>query len=146
MEMDINEIWLWLIGGGTVLFTVVMIVLTALCTILPIAGIAWFIFRRKQKADAVRQASQSWVATTGRVIKSRVEVSGGEMTTVSPRVIYEYEVGARTYQCDQIRAGDKFLSMRTSEDAYRIIDRYPEDLEVRVYYNPYNPAEATLER
>ena len=147
--MDVNEIWLWLVGGGTILITVLSIILSALCTILPIAGIAWlgwFIYRRKQKADAVRQASQTWKMTNGRVVTSRMEVSGGELTSVSPRVIYEYEGGGRVYQSDQIRAGDKFLSVITSQDVYRTIDRYPEGLEVSVYYNPENPAEATLER
>lgn len=144
--MDINEIWLWLIGGGTIIITVLTIILSTICTILPIAGIAWFIYRRKQKADAVWQASQTWRMTKGRVIKSRVEVSGGDVTSVSPRVEYEYEVRGSLYQNDQIRAGDKYLSVRSDQDAYRTIDRYPEGMEVKVYYNPENPTESTLER
>ncbi len=94
----------------------------------------------------MKEASQGWVSTRGRVIKSRVEVSGGEMTSVSPRVIYEYMVGAIEYQGDQIRAGEKFWAARTSRDAYDTIDRYPEGMAVTVYYNPANPTESALER
>lgn len=82
----------------------------------------------------------------GTIIKSRVEVSGGENTTVSPKVIYTYEVRGKLYQCDQIRAGDKFWSVSSSQSAYQTIDQYPEGLDVTVYYNPNNPEEAALER
>jgi hypothetical protein len=146
LAMDVNELMLWLFGGGTIILVIISIILSILCTVLPIAGIVWFLYSRKQRANTVRQASQIWVATDGKVIKSRVEVSGGEVTSVYPRVIYEYEVGGRQYQNDQIRAGDKYWSARTSQDAYSTIDRYPEGLSVTVYYNPENPSEATLER
>jgi len=144
--MDVNEIMLWLFGGGTILIVVLSVVLSLLCTLLPIAGVIWYLYQRKQKANLVRQTSQTWPVTPGRVIKSRVEVSGGEITSVHPRVIYEYEVRGRQYQNDQIRAGDKYWEVGSSQEAYKTIDRYPEGLEVAVYYNPDNPAEAALER
>ena len=144
--MDWNEIILWLFGGGTILGFILIIVLSMVCTILPMAAIGWFIYSRWKKSDQMRQASQEWATTRGTVIKSRVEVSGGEVTSVSPRVIYEYIVGAREYQGDQIRAGEKYWSASTSRDAYDTIDRYPEGATVTVYYNPTNPAESALER
>jgi hypothetical protein len=144
--MDINEIWLWIFGGGTILSIVFSIIVSILCTVVPIGGVIWYLYSRKQKANTIQQASQTWLETLGTVIKSRVEVSGGEVTSVSPRVIYEYEVSGVMYQGDQIRAGDKFWSVGTSQEAYRTIDQYPEGQVVIVYYNPDNPAEATLER
>ncbi len=144
--MDVNELMLWLFGGGTIFMVIISIVLSILCTVLPIAGVIWFLYSRKQKANTIRQASQTWVATAGKVIKSRVEVSGGEVTSVHPRVIYEYEVRGRQYQNDQIRAGDQYWTTGTSQEAYQTIDRYPEGQDVTVYYNPENPAEASLER
>ncbi|HBY07458.1 MAG TPA: hypothetical protein DEH22_06600 [Chloroflexi bacterium] len=144
--MDVNQLMVWLFGGGTILIVIVSIMLSILCAIVPIALIIWFLYSRKQKADTVREASQTWLVTNGKVIKSRVEVSGGEVTSVHPRVIFEYEVQGRVYQNDQIRAGDKFWATGSSQDAYQTIDRYPEGLDVRVYYNPANPAESALER
>ena len=134
--MDWNEIILWLFGGGTILAIVGSIVLSILCTFVPMAGIGWFVYSRWKKGSDVLQASQRWLSTTGKVTKSRVEVSGGEITSVMPRVIYEYMVGAREYQGDQIRAGGKYWDARTSRDSYDTIDRYPEGATVRVYYNP----------
>jgi len=143
--MDINEWILWLVGGGT-LMVISSILISLVCTILPLVGLGWFLYSRHKKAVSMQQASQTWVSTPGTVIKSRVEVSGGETTTVYPRVIYEYRVGARQFQGDQIRAGEKFWSARTGRDAYDTIDRYPEGLEVTVNYSPANPAETALER
>jgi len=133
-------------GSGTFLMIAGWVIFSVLCTIVPFGAVAWYLYKQNQKAKAVKHASLSWLPTMGTVIKSRVEVSGGENSTVSPRVIYTYEVRGRLYQCDQIRAGDKFWTVSSSQTAYQTIDRYPEGLDVTVYYNPSNPAEATLER
>jgi hypothetical protein len=139
--------WITLITGGS---AVLITIITICCTVVPIVaifgGIFWYIGKRSKQAGAVRQAAQAWVQTNGTVIRSRVEVSGGETTSVSPRVIYQYEVRGRVYQNDQIRAGDKFIRISTSADAYATIDRYPEGLSVTVFYNPANPQESALER
>lgn len=144
--MDFNELFPWLFGGGTFLFVAASIIFSILCTVVPIGAVVWYLSNQNKKAKAVKQASLAWLQTMGTVIKSRVEVSGGEHSTVSPRVIYTYEVNGKLYQCDQIRAGDKFWSVNSSQTAYETIDRYPEGLDVTVYYNPANPNEATLER
>jgi hypothetical protein len=144
--MDINELLPWLFGSGTFLFVAASVIFSILCTAVPIGAVVWYLYNQNQKAKAVKQASLSWLPTMGTVIKSRVEVSGGENSTVSPKVIYTYEVRGQLFQCDQIRAGDKFWSVSSSQTAYQTIDKYPEGLDVTVYYNPANPAEATLER
>jgi hypothetical protein len=144
--MDANELILWLFGGGTIFMVIVSIVLSCLCTVLPIAGVIWYLYSQKQKANTIIKDSQTWAATAGKVIKSRVEVTGGEVASVDPRVIYEYEVRGRKYQNDQIKAGDKYWASGTSQEAYQTIDRYPVGMDVTVYYNPDNPAEASLER
>jgi hypothetical protein len=144
--MDFNELFRWLFGGGTFLFVAASIIFSILCTVVPIGAVGWYLYNQNKKAKAVKQSSLAWLPTTGTVIKSRVEVSGGENSTVSPKVIYTYEVRGHLYQCDQIRAGDKFWSVNSSQTAYETIDRYPEGLDVTVYYNPANPNEAALER
>jgi hypothetical protein len=144
-----EDFWTWfsiLVGGGSVVIAVLATIFGGLCTLVPFVAIGWYIWSQAKKRDAVRQAAQGWRTTTGRVLKSRVEVSGGENTTVSARVIYAYDVSGRAYQSDQIRAGDKVMTVSSSGDAYRLIDRYPEGAIVTVYYNPANPQEAALER
>jgi len=139
----------WLFGGGTaltILFTVVIIVCSTLPFALIFGGIGYWIYKRSKQAGEVRASSQSWLQTTGNVITSRVEVSGGDHTSVSPRVIYQYTVGAQTYQGDQIRAGDHLFRVTASGDAYNTVDRYPVGAQVVVFYNPANPAQACLER
>ncbi len=145
-----EDLWLWLtllLGGGGVIVAIGATILGLLCTIVPFALIGWFIWDRAKKRDAVRASALTWQTTTGRVIKSRVEVSsGGESTSVTPRVVYAYDVNGRAYQSDQIRAGDKIMSVTSSANAYATIDRYPEGAIVTVYYNPHNPQESALER
>ena len=145
--MDWNDIWLSLLIGGVpmVCISVAGLVIT-LVFLLVFGLIGRSIYRRSQQAKAVRQASQNWVATTGKVIKSRVEVTGGDEASVDPRVIYEYTVAGQQYQGGQIRAGDQFWYVRSSQEAYEIVDRYPEGAMVTVYYDPDNPGESSLER
>jgi hypothetical protein len=146
---NFNEWFPWLFGGGTFL-TILFTIVISICSIAPFVlifgGLGYWIYKRSKTASAVRAASLSWVQTTGVVVTSRVEVSGGETTSVSPRVIYQYAVGAQTYQSDQIRAGDHVFKISSSGDAYTTIDRYPVGAQVTVFYNPANPAQACLER
>lgn len=127
---------------GIVIFALFITVVT----MIPVALIGWLIYRRFHEASAMRQASQNWAETTGRVLKSRVEVSGGNIASVSPHVVYEYTVAGMTYQGDQVRVGDNAVAVRTDSEAYQIVDRYPVGAEVTVYYDPANPAMSALER
>jgi len=147
--MDPNDLFPWLVGGGG-LIAVVITILSICCSIaIPLGifgGLGYWMYTNSQKAKAVQQAAQSWLSTTGQVVLSRVEVSGGDTTTVSPRVVYQYQVGAQSYQSEVIRAGSQFYSTPSSRQAYDTVDRYPVGATVTVYYNPANPAEAALER
>lgn len=144
--MEITELFPWLIGGGTFLITIVAILCSTLPFLLIFGGLGYFLYKQNQKAKAVQQASLAWRQTTGTVIRSRVEVSGGETTSVSPRIIYQYEVNGQTYQNDQLKAGDRFWRVTSSQSAYETVDRYHVGLQVTVFYNPNNPAESALER
>jgi hypothetical protein len=147
--MDPNDPLTWLIGG-TSLVTILITVLSVCCAVLlPLGifgGLGYWFYNNSKKAKTVQQAAQSWLTTTGQVVLSRVEVSGGENTSVNPRVVYQYQVGAQTYQGQVIRAGSQFFSVSSSRSAYDTIDRYPVGASVTVYYNPANPADAALER
>jgi hypothetical protein len=149
-RLGVEDFWLWftlLVGGGSVVVAIAAAIGGLLCTIIPLALVGWFIWDRAKKRDAIRQSALGWQTTTGRVLKSRVEVSsGGDSTSVSPRVHYAYDVNGRAYQSDQIQAGDKIMAIGTSQNAYATVDRYPEGAIVTVYYNPLNPQESALER
>jgi len=138
--------WLW--GGGIAVggFVALSILGSLLCTIGPIAGVFWLLHKRKTQAEILRSASARWQGTVGRVLKSRVEVSGGDHTRVSPYVLYEYQVAGQRYEGQQIRAGDKFMTSYTSRQAYDTVDLYPVGSEVTVYYDPQNPTESALSR
>ncbi|MBW8010876.1 MAG: DUF3592 domain-containing protein [Chloroflexi bacterium] len=130
-----------------VIFTVVLSMLAFAVPFVGVfGGLVWLIKKQAKEARAVRLAARSWHSTMSKVIKSRVEVSGGEFTSISPYVQYEYQVNNVSYSYDQIRAGDKFFASHTTRQSYNMIDKYPLGMEVEVFYNPDDPAEAALAR
>lgn len=130
-----------------ILAVIVSVIFSVILSLSPFAVIGWVFSKKSKEAKAAVQASQSWIPTNGRVLKSRVEVSGSDYVSVTPRVIYEYQVNGETYKSEMIRASDKIMVIqRGSRTAYDTIDRYPEGANVTVYYNPQNPSEAVLER
>ncbi len=139
---------------GAVLLTLLIgacpIVIISVVGILILVALVWVAKRvqlKSQQASAVLQSSQSWPSTTGTIVKSRVEVRGGSTTTsVDAKIVYEYEVGGRQYQGEQIRVDDRHRVIQVGGQAYEMIDRYPMGASVTVYYNPDDPAEAGLER
>lgn len=147
--MDPTDIFPWLVGGGTIL-TILFVIVSIICSLVPVVaivgGVIWFIRRRSQQASQMDQAALNWPSTHGTVTKSRVQVSGGEYTTVTPHVEYQYDIGGTMYASTRIRAGDAIMTKTTAESAYDIVERYPVGAEVVVYYNPDNPAESALER
>lgn len=102
----------------------------------------------RQRAADLRQAAQNWLTTTGTVITSRVEVSGNAQTVTTPHIVYRYTVNGQEYESGQIVAGDseKFYKHLPSKEAYTLVDKYPVNGAVSVYYDPVNPAVAALER
>ncbi len=153
--MPIDDLSLWLpvvifviFMAIIILFVLVAVIFSVILSISPFAIIGLIFTRKAKEAREAVQASQSWMPTTGKVLKSRVEVSGGDYTHVKPRVIYEYDVNGQTYQNDIIKASDRILVIQTrgSREAYDTVDRYPEGAVVTVYYNPQNPSQAVLER
>ena len=146
--MDFQEmialLLLFLFGGGACSLGITLLIL--IFTIVPFALIGSYLYRRSKQAGNMRKASQTWLSTTGTIIKSRVEVRGGQHASVHPHIVYEYTVHGQTHHGEQIRAGDQYWVMQTSHDAYAAIDRYPVNATVTVYYDPANPEQSALER
>jgi len=98
-------------------------------------------------------AMKKWPTTSGRIIRSDVTTtlqrhrrpyrSNGDynVTMYVPRIVYSYEVGGHDYQGDEV--GWSTTSNRRAV-AEKQIKRYPLQTQVQVFYNPDNPAEATL--
>jgi hypothetical protein len=105
----------------------------------------FWVIRRSQQAKALREASQTWPTTTGKVLKSRAEVRGGRRARVYPYIVYEYAVNGQSYESDHVRANDKLWRGYSSRDAYDTVDRYPAGATVTVYYNPADPQQSALE-
>jgi hypothetical protein len=108
-------------------------------------AVIFWIIRRSQQAKALREASQNWPTTTGKVLKSRAEVRSGRHTRLHPYVLYEYDVNGQSYQNDHVRASDKLWRGYASREAYDTVDRYPVGATVTVYYNSADPQQSALE-
>ena len=112
------------------------------------AGGAYMIYKSiqgRQKATA----SQGWPAVQGVITQiwidehSSTDDEGYNSTYYTPRVSYRYTVGQYYYDSSRIAFGsDKNYSRRRK--AQKFLETYPVNSVLRVYYNPQNPAEATL--
>jgi hypothetical protein len=95
------------------------------------------------------EASQSWLGTEGRVIDSRLEkretTDGEGQVSISYKAIirYTYTVMGQEFTGDRVSFG----AMTSNRNpASEIVQRYPLDKRVMVYYDPGKPGQAVLER
>jgi hypothetical protein len=114
-----------------------------------VAARAW---RGQRRANAAR----AWPRTTGRVLSSNVRevmvrtrssvgITTYRMTTgYVPYVVYTYVVDGAQYQAERLRMGESISSSDTRA-AEQAVARYPAGADVTVYYNPADPADATLD-
>jgi hypothetical protein len=110
-------------------------------------GAAILLYARSIAGKARR--SLSWPSTEGMISHSAVLYRPGagsddrDPGTYAPDVCYRYKVRGMSYSSSTITLAD-FSS--TARRAQSIIDRYPDQSSVVVYYNPADPAESLLER
>jgi hypothetical protein len=87
-----------------------------------------------------------WPATEGVIVAGHIASShsseGG--TSYRPVIVYQYQVGERTYQNDLLAFGAKNYS-GSYGGAQRKIQKYPPGGRVQVYYNPGKPQKSVLE-
>lgn len=137
----------YLVGGLGILGGLLGTLCTVLIPVLLLAGLGYYIHKRNQKSTEYRKAAQSWPATSGTILSATIQTRrSGRSISVSPVVIYSYNVSGREYQSQIIKAGEQFLNVGGSIIANQVIQRYPVGSNVTVYYNPQNPGEAALER
>ena len=110
------------------------------------AGIVFYGFSRKARLG--RTSAQSWPATQGTILSSRLKWRRGpdHRDEQYSEVIYRYEVNGASYQGQVVKAGEQFVKIRLPGENQEVVARYPTGATVTVYYNPTNPADAALER
>lgn len=139
-----------LIGLGAVGVTTILSIIGGLCScLLPVAilgAVAYFIINRSKQRQAVQQDSATWLNVKGRVLKSRVQVSGGDHVSVYPFIEYEYSVGGQSYIGRDVRPGDSLMKRYGQTESYDIVEKYPAESDVTVYYDPDDPSRSCLER
>jgi hypothetical protein len=109
-------------------------------------GLGLFIKKRGEQAEQMLMEAQTWPTTSGEITKSRVQVAGGEYTTVKHHIEYRFTVGAVEYTGNQVKAGDQFQDRYNTNESYDLVDKYPVGTQVTVYYDPADPARSALER
>ena len=133
-------------------FRLVLIPLITVIMGIGVAALAVRAWRGQRRANAAR----TWPQTAGRVIESGVQertfrmrrrtsvASYRDQKFYAPRVIYEYEVDGRRYQHNRLQMGDLITSSDYA-DAEKSAARYAVGSAVTVYYDPADPAGATLD-
>jgi len=85
---------------------------------------------------------KTWPSVPGAVIESEIETDADR--NKYPVVHYRYTVQGREFINDGILPHGRFAS--TGSYAARVVSKYRVGRSVRVYVNPANPADSTLER
>ena len=96
------------------------------------------------------KSSAIWPAANGKIVSSSVKVhhTGGYNSrrtaiTFYARILYAFSVDGKYFTGDCVSFGDH--SSKEPSYAYRLVSRYPQGKEVRVYYMPDNPKVCVLE-
>jgi hypothetical protein len=99
------------------------------------------------------RAMKKWPTAAGRIVRSEVATSVRQhrrpnrtrgdysVTMYVPRIVYAYEADGHSFEGDDIGWSS---SANVPSVAEKYVKRYPLQSQVRVFYNPDDPAEATL--
>jgi hypothetical protein len=87
--------------------------------------------------------AQNYPTTMGVITHSEVEShAGGKRTEYTPNVQYRYAVAGNTYSSNRYRFGELYAY---EGKAHQIVAEHPVGKQVRVSYDPDNPADALLQ-
>jgi len=98
-------------------------------------------------------AMKKWPTASGRIIRSEITTTaqqhrrangmrgGYNVTMYVPRIVYAYEADGHAFEGDDIGWS---ASANRPAVAEKYVKRYPLHAQVRVFYNPDDPTEATL--
>jgi hypothetical protein len=114
-------------------------------------GLAFWFSRMNNAFKVQASASAAWPSVAGTVVAAEVQtrrhgggLSGGRQSAQhTPLIAYHYGVGDQGYQGTRIRYG--LLVFNFKGGAEKVLAPYPVGAQVRVHYNPANPADSVLE-
>ncbi len=95
-------------------------------------------FRQGLRADA----SKKWPRAAGTVIASALEKSAEHRRRYIAALQYRYRVGGKDYQGSRVFWGG---NEGREKHMASVVETYPAGTNVRVFYDPNNPAEAVLD-
>ena len=104
---------------------------------LPTAIICWIV-------AAQMSASKSWPSVQGRIVSSHVERTQiATKVKYKAQVRYQFSVNGRPYMGSRIRYADTTGSSESAQQ--KIVDKYPSNAQVEVFYDPQDPDISVLE-
>lgn len=116
---------------------------------LGVSMLGLFIFVAALRKFKQAETSQCWSGTQGRVIESRLETHTSldsddiESRVYRAIVVYAYSVMGHNFTGNRVAFGVRSLSRYA---ASTVLERYPLDRQITVYYNPDKPGQAVLKR
>ncbi|MGD9885679.1 MAG: DUF3592 domain-containing protein [Reyranella sp.] len=99
------------------------------------------------------RAMKRWPTTEGRIVRSEIATTvqhhrranrargNYDVTMYVPRIVYAYQVGSHTFESDNVGWSTSSNKRSTAE---KQVARNPLHARVRVFYDPDDPAQATL--
>lgn len=132
---------------GKSVFRLVGVILMPIGLLFLLVGVGSLVFGWiSWKAD---QAAKTWPSVKGQVVGHNIEESetrdsdGYTEEHYTPKVIYQYEVDGKTYESDRM-APTFEQSYSRYEEAEAVLNSYPENARVEVFYQPDDPGRAVL--
>jgi hypothetical protein len=105
---------------------------------------AFTTLREQLRAWKGAKKSRAWPATDGVIEQSELTWQGIRGPRAHPVVTYRYQVSGKSHVGQ--RVSFSYARIYYTPEARAILDRYPSNEKVNVYYDPENPAESTLEQ
>ena len=93
-------------------------------------------------------SSKKWMTTNGKIINSEIykqSFTGEADVTYRPSIAFEYLVNGEKFISDRLYYGVKIMSSGNWINSRKLIEKYPVDKEVTVYYNPNKPKISVIE-
>jgi len=87
--------------------------------------------------------SENWESVEGTITSSEISTSHGESTTYGADVSYRFVVDDTVYKGDKVRLSE--VSTSNYGRAQKIVEKYPIEAVVKVFYDPNDPESNVLE-
>lgn len=162
----IREAWLgaailaaWMLGGfvaiteGVDWLRTVMAKPSSAPAVVFFIGFSLFLVMLSRVFTKQTRAMKKWPTTEGRIVRSAITTtqqhhsrpgrsrSNYSVTMYVPRIVYSYEAEGHTFESDNVGWSTSSNKRSTAE---KQVKRYPLHTGVRVFYDPDDPAQATL--